>query len=103
MEEQFEQIWRQFLEQLKAEGQEFVEELDVAADEAALYASQRSQHLSTLVGQPGFAEAAKAERDNIAIKAGILVVERADDADQRILAALGATLEFAAKVLAALV
>ena len=43
----------------------------VSVEEVAQYANERAAVLKTLVGQPGYELALIAERDNIALKAGI--------------------------------
>ncbi len=54
-------------------------------DAVALYASQRTAHLSTLVGQPGFMQAVRAERDNVAMYASLSVGDQANAMDNRLL------------------
>lgn len=41
--------------------------------ELALYTTRRAQHLSTITHEPGFDVALAAERDSIAIRAGIAI------------------------------
>lgn len=48
--------------------------LKQSSQEVAAYAAQRAAFLSTLVGQPGFEQAVIAERDNVALFAGIVAV-----------------------------
>jgi hypothetical protein len=69
-----------------------IADLQAVAD----YTAERIDHLATLVGEPGYDLALLAERDNIAIKAGIVSVENADDLDRRILAVLRGGLSIAA-------
>ena len=57
--------------------------LDHAREDVALYMVQRAAHLSTLVGQPGFELALRAERDNVALYAGVQASLQAAAADQR--------------------
>lgn len=59
--------------------------LKQSAAEVALFTAQRTAHLATLVGQPGFEEAVVAERNSVAMFAGIKAVEEADAADARLL------------------
>lgn len=68
-------------QQLKDAGRD----LNVSARDVAAYASQRAAHLSTLVADPNFMDAVKAERDNVALYAGIKAVENADAIDNRVL------------------
>lgn len=83
---------------------DFVQEtgrgLQAGTAELAAYAAGRSAHLSTLVGDPGFAVALRAERDAVALKAGITAVRQGDAADQRIVGLIHGGLSFAAKALA---
>lgn len=65
-----------------------------------LYAAERTAYLSTLVGQPGFEEAVRAERDNVALKGGIASVKAADAADARIVGIIQGVLFLGARALA---
>lgn len=49
--------------------------------EVGSYAGERMKHLATIVDEPGFALALVAERDSVAVKAGISTVDGADAAD----------------------
>lgn len=69
--------------------------------DVALYAQERATHLSLLVGQPGFEEAVRAERDNVALRGGISVVQLADAVDARIVGAIQGVLSIGARALAA--
>lgn len=75
-------------------------ELATDASEIAAYAADRSRHLSSIVGQEGFREALIAERDNVALKAGIAAVDAAEAADRRILGVLEGGLSLGARALA---
>lgn len=68
--------------------------------EVTLYAAERTAFLSTLVGQPGFGEATRAERDSVALKAGIKVVAAADAMDARVVGIIQGVLVLGAKALA---
>lgn len=48
------------------------------------YAAQRALHLSTLVDQPGYELAIRAERNNVAAELGLDVTASADKFDQRL-------------------
>jgi len=74
-----------FKEQLESALTETGLQLQRSAAEVAAYTAQRALHLSTIVGQPGYAEAVKAERDAVALYAGITAVNNADAADNRII------------------
>ncbi len=45
--------------------------LEISSDDLGRYMAERAEHLATLVDDPGFDFAARAERDNIALKAGV--------------------------------
>lgn len=68
--------------------------------EITAYAAERTAFLSTLVGQPGFEEAVRAERDNVALKAGISAVKTADAADARIVGIIQGVLFLGARAIA---
>jgi len=94
MNEALEQIWTEVLAALRAQAEELGEELGAAVDEAGAYAAARTHHLSMMLnnGEPGFAEAVIVERDNVALKAGLLAVNRADSVDARFHSVLGGML-----------
>ena len=75
--------------------------LQVGATELAAYAAERSAHLATLVGDRGFSMAVRAERDAVALKAGIVAVRQGDQADARIVGIIQGGLSLAAKLIAA--
>jgi len=64
-----------------------------------VYAAERAAHLSTLVGQPGFEEAVRAERDNVVLRAGIAATDAADAVDQRTIGIIHGVLLTGAKAL----
>jgi len=68
-------------------------------DELSLYAVQRAAHLSTITNEPGFDEAVRAERDAVALKAGISATNAADAADQRIIGVIHGALRIGALAL----
>ena len=74
--------------------------LQVGAAELAAYAAERSAHLATLVGDPGFSIALRAERDAVALRAGITAVQEGDAADARIVGVIHGALSIAAGLLA---
>lgn len=59
-------------------------QLQTDAHDVAVYAAQRADHLATIATDPDFNQALLAERDAIALKAGVSAVSNADAADQRI-------------------
>lgn len=85
MDEMLEQIWNELIEQLRTEAAALGEELGEAVEDAAAYAAERTRHLANILasGEPGFGEAVTVERDNVALKAGLLAVDRADALDER--------------------
>lgn len=68
--------------------------------EVTTYAEKRTLHLSTLVGNPGYEQAVLAERDNIALKAGIVAAVASDRMDQRVLGVIQSAISVAAKAAA---
>lgn len=46
-------------------------------DSVAVYAAARAAHLAGIVGQPGFDEAVAAERDAVALYAGVYATDAA--------------------------
>lgn len=97
-----EQLELSFEEMLKESLTSIGKEAEFNAKEVAQYAIQRAEHLSTIVGETGFEEALLAERDNVALKAGIYATRTADLADHRLLGAIQGTLSFASKLIVAL-
>lgn len=67
-------------------------ELRVDAQELRVYMAQRAAHLTTLVGQRGFDRALRAERDSVALWAGIRASARARAAEQRFIGIVQALL-----------
>lgn len=76
-------------------------DLKKSADEVAEYAAARANHLATLVGLPGFEQAVRAERDNVALFAGLALAGQITAAQARVVGAIQGMLFMAAKVLAA--
>lgn len=95
-------IKTQFEQLLGQAAQEFANQFRVDAAAIAQDAAERTTHLSTLVGQPGFERAVVAERDNIALRAGIQAAQTGDAVDQRVLGLLQGGLQVGANALAAL-
>ena len=89
---------------LQALFQDAIEEtgvgLQIGVAELATYAAERSAHLATLVSDPDFQLAVRAERDAVALKAGITAVQQADVADARIVGVIQGALSFAANLIA---
>lgn len=93
-------IENEFRDLIKSYLAETGEELDASADELAVYAASRAAHLATIAGEPGFEVAVRAERDSIALKAGIAVTLNAAAADQRLIGIIQGSLQVAARALA---
>jgi len=65
------------------------------------YAAERIAYLATLVGQAGYAEAAKAEAESIAMRVAIGAVDLADAGDARVVGVIQGILLTGAKGLLA--
>lgn len=65
-----------------------------------LYAAKRIQHLSTIVGQPGYLEAVRAEADNVLLEAAVNAVAAADAADRELFGLVSGFLGAGARALA---
>jgi hypothetical protein len=74
--------------------------LEQSTAEVAQYAAERTAYLSTLVGQPGFELAVQAERDAVALFAGIVAVGQAQAVQGRIIGVIQGALFMGAKALA---
>jgi hypothetical protein len=85
---------------LKRAAEEAGRDLTADLNEVAQYASERATHLSTLVAAPDFWDAVVAERDNVALKAGIKAVNQGDQVDARLLGIVQGALAMAAQLLA---
>lgn len=70
-------------------------------DEVRAYASERMLHLSTIINEPGYEEALLAERDAVAMKAGLAAVDAGDAADAELRGLIAGALGVAARALAA--
>jgi len=77
-------------------------DLTAGLAEVQEYAAQRTLYLSTIVGEPGYELALRAERDAVALRAGIVSVTYADAADQRMIGVIGGALAIGARALAVL-
>lgn len=73
-----------------------------ARAEIAAYAAERADSLALAVGEPGYDEALIAARDSVALKAGIVAVDEADEVDANILGLIAGLLAFAARSIASL-
>lgn len=73
-----------FNDLLRAALRETRADLSINADELILYTAERAAHLTTLLGQPGFQRAVVAERNNVAMRAGLDATLQAEAADARL-------------------
>lgn len=85
---------------LKSAQRELKQDLSQSTQAVAFYATQRAALLASNVGQPGFELALRAERDNVALYAGIETTRMADEAQQRFLGILEGSLALGARALA---
>jgi hypothetical protein len=69
-------------------------------DEAGDYARRRMLFLASIIDEPGFDMALMAERDNVAMKAGIATAAVADAADLELRGMILGALSIGAKALA---
>lgn len=90
-----------FEDLLKDAAHETGADLGDSVHAVSLYASERAAHLATIVNQPGFDRALRAERDSVALKAGLSVAQDAAGVDQRIVGIIQGALGMLAKALAA--
>ncbi len=85
-----------FQELIESAVAELGKELTVDTSELAVYAAERSSHLATLVNDPDFDIAVRAERDAVALKAGIILTNESDSADFRLVGIIQGAIHFAA-------
>lgn len=93
MEEQLKNLLQAALDETGAD-------LEAATSELALFAAERTAYLATLVGLQGYERAVIAERDRVALRAGIAAVDQADAAAQRALGIIQGALFLGAQVIA---
>lgn len=74
--------------------------LKESSQEVAAYAASRAAFLSTIVGQPGFEQAVIAERDNVALFAGVVAVGQAVAVQAKIVGIIQGALFMGAQALA---
>lgn len=58
--------------------------LKVSAASIAAYTAERASTLALSIGQPGFSQALKAEKQNVLMFAALQAVDEADEADRRV-------------------
>lgn len=85
---------------LKDAGSRLGKELEGTLEDVRGYAAERMLHLSQFVGQEGYQEALIAERDNVALRAGIAATDDADAADRELIGIIAGSLGIAARALA---
>lgn len=86
----------EFIEMLKDELKQTGRSLEVSVQELRQYVAERAAHLAQGIGQPGYQDMVRIERDNVVLAAGLKSVEEADAADQRIIGIIQAALGFLA-------
>ena len=75
-------------------------QISSSIDDASGYGAARAAHLANAVGQPGFDEAVRAERDNVALRIGILGVNNTEEVEARLAGVLHGALRLGAALLA---
>ncbi len=90
-------LGKDIIESMRAEAAAVGVELKDDLEAVAIYAAGRADHLSLIVGDPGFEEALIAERDNVSLMASRAAVHRADAIDARVLAVARGGLALAAR------
>lgn len=93
-------VLQEFFDRLKAELEDAGADIETDCEELRLYVAERTNHLSTIVDQPGYELALIAERDSIALKAGIFAVNAGVAAEQRWTGMIQGVLITVAKVIA---
>ena len=89
----------QFKALLEAAVKETGADLGKSKDEVAMYMSERTAHLAQIVGFEGFDMAVVAERDNVALFAGLHAVAQSDSIRDRILGIIQGALFIGASAL----
>lgn len=72
-------------------------DLEDGADDLVRHTAERAAHLATIAGQPGFHRAVIAERDAVALRAGLDATLQAEAADARLLGVITGVLMGVAK------
>lgn len=90
----------ELLNLIKDGAEEVGRDLGDDLEAVAVYAEQRSAHLATITAEPGFERAVRAERDSVALKAGINVTDTATTADQRLVGLIHGGIRIAAMAIA---
>jgi len=74
-------VFDQLIERVTEAGARLGVEFEADAQEVRDYVKERAFHLARCVGEPGFEEAALAERDNVMLKLAMSAVAAGDAAD----------------------
>lgn len=74
-------------------------DLEQTSDEIADYMAERSLHLSTITGEPGFGRAVHREALNVAMRAGLETSADAQAIDQRLFGMIAGALRIVALML----
>lgn len=94
-------IAEEFERTLRDAGDRLGIELETNLDEVRRYASERMLHLSTIVDEPGYAEALVAEAANVSLRAAGAAVDSADEVDRELVGIVTGALAIAARALVA--
>jgi hypothetical protein len=70
--------------------------LSISTKELATYMHARAVHLASIAAEPGYDQALRAERNNVALKAGIIASGQLSSIDSRILGLIQGILALAA-------
>jgi hypothetical protein len=93
-------VERGFLEVLDSVASTTGRSLKRSAAELAVFAAERAVHLASIVGQPGYDEAVRAETNAVMYEAGIQAIGEADAVDARLIGAIESGIRFSALMLA---
>ena len=93
----------QFKDLLESTADRLGIELTATHDEVKAYAKNRMLFLASIIDEPGFDFALRAERDNVAMFLGISVTGTADAADVELRGVILGALSIGAKALAVVV
>lgn len=99
MSDKFKKIGQEFVDLAISQAREAGLELKGNLESVRVYAAGRLAHLATCVGQPGYAEAVKAEANNVAMEAAAAAIDSADQVDARLVSLFSGALAVGAKAL----
>lgn len=89
-----------FEEMIREAAKEVGVKTKVGGRSLAAYMYERAAHLATIAGQKGFEKALRAERNNVALAAGLAVDDAAAAGDRFLVGVIQGALRVAAGVLA---